>query len=406
MLAGAEPVAHRARPATPTLAAEMMPAMGDRSREQRRATGSTTNCCSVEWMPSAPITTSAVARAPLANVSVACPSSCSKPMHLWPVWTTPAGSRSTNMAEQVGAVHAVELDLCSPAPAATSPRRRCRPGGGTADRPTCAPERRSSSPRPSRSSMRTPLGWIATPAPTSVSVGRLLVEAHVDAALKQGGGGGDAADAAADDRNAQVRRLRHCLLRCLEVCLIDDVAPQRPLRSHEGFGTPARELPMGSAPCAWNFLRTSSVLSTATTSLLIFSTISSGVSGGATSPNQATEVKPGSAASDMVGTSGRCGERSRRAHGEDLERARLVLRQRRGQVVEHEEDMAADEVVHGRCRAAIGHMVELHAGHRLEQRRGEVRRGADTLRAVGDGAGLGLGLLDQLLHRRHARAWG
>ena len=60
------------------------------------------------------------------------------------------------------------------------------------------------------------------------------------------------------------------------------------------------------------------------------------------------------------------------------------------------------QVVHGGRRAAIGHMIELHAGHGLEQGGGEVRGGADALRAVGDGAGFGLGLRDQLLDRRDA----
>src|SRR5262249_13420113 len=65
------------------------------------------------------------------------------------------------------------------------------------------------------------------------------------------------------------------------------------------------ELAMISAPWVWNFLRTSSLLSTPTTSVLILAMIASGVSGGATRPNHATDVKPGNAASDMVGTSGR-----------------------------------------------------------------------------------------------------
>jgi len=68
--------------------------------ENSGADGVTTNFCSVEWMPSAATTTSAVARTPLAKVRVASASLCSKPMHLWPVWTTPAGRRSTNMASR------------------------------------------------------------------------------------------------------------------------------------------------------------------------------------------------------------------------------------------------------------------------------------------------------------------
>jgi hypothetical protein len=53
--------------------------------------------------------------------------------------------------------------------------------------------------------MRTPFGWMATPAP-STDLGQrrgLLVEAHIDAAEDEGGGGSDPADAAADDRDAK-----------------------------------------------------------------------------------------------------------------------------------------------------------------------------------------------------------
>src|SRR4051812_5416768 len=67
---------------------------------------------------------------------------------------------------------------------------------------------------------------------------------------------------------------------------------------------------MGSAPYVRKLLRTASDLRTLTTALLISATIASGVSGGATSLNHVTEVKPGNAASDTVGTSGRWGERS------------------------------------------------------------------------------------------------
>ena len=96
------------------------------------------------------------------------------------------------------------------------------------------------------------------------------------------------------------------------------------------------------------------------------------------------------------------GRAHRRADSENPQCAGLVLRQGRRQVVEHEENVAAQQVVHGGRRAAVGHMIELHAGPRLEQGRRQVRCGANALRPVGDGAGVGLGLLDQLLHRRHA----
>jgi hypothetical protein len=48
-------------------------------------------------------------------------------------------------------------------------------------------------------------------------------------------------------------------------------------------------------------------------------------------------------------------------------------------------------------------VAEAHAGHGLEQRRGQVRSGADALRAIGNAAWIGLGLLDQLLDTRHTQ---
>ena len=62
--------------------------------------GSTTNPCSTEWMPSAPITTSAVAVVPSAKSTMALLVSWLKPVHRCPVRTVPGGSRSTSSASR------------------------------------------------------------------------------------------------------------------------------------------------------------------------------------------------------------------------------------------------------------------------------------------------------------------
>ena len=98
--------------------------------------GATTNCCSVEWMPSAPITTSAVVRLPLANVRVA-----SSVVLLETDASVPgvhdAGRQPVDEhGQQVGAVHAVELDLAGEL---RWPHRRGEGAvrrSGTAGRPT------------------------------------------------------------------------------------------------------------------------------------------------------------------------------------------------------------------------------------------------------------------------------
>jgi len=61
--------------------------------------------------------------------------------------------------------------------------------------------------------------------------------------------------------------------------------------------------------------------------------------------------------------------------------------------------MAGDEIVHDLRRAAVGHVRDRRAGAACEQGGGQVRRGADALRAVVDLVGIGLGVGDQLADR-------
>ena len=84
----------------------------------------------------------------------------------------------------------------------------------------------------------------------------------------------------------------------------------------------------------------------------------------------------------------------------------LRLLQRRGQVVEDQLHLVGDDVGEGDRRAAIGHMQHVALGHRLEQLRRHVHRGAVAGRGVGNLAGIGLAVVDELLdglHRHRVR---
>ena len=62
--------------------------------------------------------------------------------------------------------------------------------------------------------------------------------------------------------------------------------------------------------------------------------------------------------------------------------------------------MAGDDVGERGLRAAIGHMHHFDAGLRFELRRRQMRGGADALRGVGQFAGIGLAVVDELFQRR------
>ncbi len=90
-------------------------------------------------------------------------------------------------------------------------------------------------------------------------------------------------------------------------------------------------------------------------------------------------------------------------HREHLHRAGLVLLAHRVELHEQQIEVSGDEVVHHLRGAAIGHVGEAGAGQPREQLAGEVRRGADPLRAEGDLARVGLGVGDELGHARRRK---
>src|SRR5262245_59655796 len=66
---------------------------------------------------------------------------------------------------------------------------------------------------------------------------------------------------------------------------------------------------------------------------------------------------------------GQVGQPFRRAGGHDTELAVAMQLERRGRGVEHQVDMAGDDVVDGRPQPAIGHMRQLDVGEHLELHR-------------------------------------
>ena len=129
-----------------------------------------------------------------------------------------------------------------------------------------------------------------------------------------------------------------------------------------------------------------------------------GVPAGASRPNQAP-ISIGVPCSVMVGTSGSTddallGRDAERAHAAGLDRP-----ERERHHVEHHVDVAGGEVLRRRRRALVGHVRDVDAGLQLEQLARDVAGGADALRRIGQLAGIGLGVGDQLLDRfrRHRR---
>ena len=71
----------------------------------------------------------------------------------------------------------------------------------------------------------------------------------------------------------------------------------------------------------------------------------------------------------------------------------------RVEALEHQIDVAGDQIVDRRRAAAIRHVLDLRAGHELEQLAADMAGRAVARRRVGELAGIGLGLGDQFLHR-------
>ena len=85
-----------------------------------------------------------------------------------------------------------------------------------------------------------------------------------------------------------------------------------------------------------------------------------------------------------------------RSDGEELQSAGFDKLQRHAEVVEHAVDAAGDKIVERWRRAAIWHVLQLHMRHHLEHFRCQLRRRAVALRGVGDLAGIGLRVGDEL----------
>ena len=199
MFAGAEPVAHRARRPCDARRRDD-PSMGDRSREQRRGWGdhellqSRMDAVRGDHDVGRGARTIGEREDCLVAVLFEADASVSG---LHDVGRQPVDEHG----KQVGTVHAVELD---PARHLGGPHRRgvgsVRPAELRVDPSGTPAEQFVSEAKPAQHA-----GAVRLDGHTGADLGqgrRLLVETNLDAALKQGGGGGDTADAAADDRHA------------------------------------------------------------------------------------------------------------------------------------------------------------------------------------------------------------
>ncbi len=95
----------------------------------------------------------------------------------------------------------------------------------------------------------------------------------------------------------------------------------------------------------------------------------------------------------------------RRGDRERADSPALHLGKRRGEVVEHEVNAPADEILHGGRRALVGDVGHVDARHRLEKLAGEVAGAAGAARAEVELARLRFRERDELrdrvgLHRR------
>ena len=93
------------------------------------------------------------------------------------------------------------------------------------------------------------------------------------------------------------------------------------------------------------------------------------------------------------------GRTRERRDGERAHLARLDLRQRRRQVVEHQLHLPAKEILQGRSAALVRDVGHLHAGHHLEELAGQVDRRSVARRCEVELAGICLRIGDELGHR-------
>ena len=85
-------------------------------------------------------------------------------------------------------------------------------------------------------------------------------------------------------------------------------------------------------------------------------------------------------------------------HRDRAQLARLDVRARRADLVEHEMDLPAEEIDHRGAAALVRHVQELHLRHRLEKLAGQVRVRARAGGAHQERPGLRFRERDQLLH--------
>ena len=84
-----------------------------------------------------------------------------------------------------------------------------------------------------------------------------------------------------------------------------------------------------------------------------------------------------------------------RSNREQLELAGFDQRQRDAEIVEHQIDVAGEQALQRRRRAAIGNVTQLHLGHQLKQLGGKMRGRAVALRGGRDLVGIFLQVFDQ-----------
>ena len=106
-------------------------------------------------------------------------------------------------------------------------------------------------------------------------------------------------------------------------------------------------------------------------------TIFSGVPAGAIMPYQFSIKRSGMPTSAVVATSGAVGAR-RRAKRDWAQCAGLDVRQEHRQVEERHLHLLSQQIVDGRCRAAIRHVHDVDLRGQFEQLTGQVRQAADA----------------------------
>ena len=138
------------------------------------------------------------------------------------------------------------------------------------------------------------------------------------------------------------------------------------------------------------------VAMTAISACSSLSRICGGVPAGRNAPYQLSMTTLGKPSSLVVGRSGNSGVRSDANSASGVDRAGLHQRQQDRQVGIEHVDMAAEQIVDRRRRAAIGHVGDFHARRGVEHFHRDIHRRARSGRAVGELLRLRLG--DEVFH--------